>query len=140
MSRKNKAVKELKRRLIEEPEFKVAAEYFFDVVARLPGMRVSETAQHPRVQQAVATSVSEVLDKNVDASHVLVGRLSGTELLHGMAHVGGALCAFFYFEADDVGLVMVSPFVHDEATAFIRLSLFELPAYFRAAPGSSTPS
>ena len=117
----------LKQRLKESTDFKVAADYFLDVVARLPDMRAAKRLSHARLQCAVAVAVAYALGEKVDPDDVMVSRLPDTDLLHGMVVYRGAACVFFYFSDEDLGLLVISPFADGQGTALIRLSLFELP-------------
>ena len=126
-------IAELRERMTGS-DFKAAADYFFDTFVGLPELRDTRTVRHDRLDVAVRTVIAQYFDGQ-KPQQLLIGRLDKTPLLHGMAALDGVICAFFYFEDIDTGLVVLSPFASGGTTAFVRFSLFDVGHEARLTAG-----
>lgn len=125
-------VDELRRRLLDEADFARAAEYFFDEVVFAPGAERGARVKKPELAAAVRAAIAHALGESGDVRPKMM-RLAKTPLVHGMVPVPGAMCAFFYFEDEDVGLVIVSRASSGRAH-YARISVIPVPGAAGQAP------
>lgn len=125
MSTLDAQVERLRRLLRSSQDFGVPAAYFFDEVAEDPAaLGVQE--RHARLELTLRRTIAALMPTPTLAD-LLILRVPGTSMLHGAALMRGAVCAFFYFEDDDRGLVVLDPLPRVGRTHYLRFTVTERP-------------
>jgi hypothetical protein len=122
---------ELRARLLHETGYERAFHYFLEEFggdAAFVAMGDVDKAAH---LEAVITHIaSKALGKPAPLVEARISRLLGHGFKHGCAAVDGRAAIFFYFEADNTGLLAIIPGARGEA----EIARFRLPPELAARP------
>jgi hypothetical protein len=105
----------LRERMLHPTDYEKSVYYFLEEFAGdAEFVRVSDKASLPHLVAALVKVVSQALNKKVELEGALISRLSAHRFIHGNAQADGRIILFFYFEADDTGMVMIIPGIRGE--------------------------
>ena len=120
----------LRERMLHPTDYERAVSYFLDEFAGdREFVRVSDPEPMPQLVAVLAQVVSQAVGRRVELNNALVSHLRVHRFVHGNAQADGRVVLFFYFQADDTGVVMLVPGIHGEMEV----------ARFRAAGGLGDP-
>src|SRR6185312_9760931 len=106
----------LRGRLLHPTDYDQAVGYFLEEFAGdAEFIRASDPDEAPHLKTVLSHVASKALGKRVEIEGALVSHLREHRFYHGNAQADGRIVIFFYFEADDVGLVMLMPGVSSQA-------------------------
>lgn len=107
---------ELKKRMLHATDYEKAVHYFLEEFAGDQAfVRGSDCETMPHLVAVLTQVVAKAVGQQVELEGVLVSYLRAHRFVHGNARADGRIVLFFYFEADDVGVMMLIPGVRGEA-------------------------
>ena len=105
----------LRERLLHPTDFELAVNYFLEEFAGdAEFVRASDKETMPHLVAVLDEVVSKDLGRKVKLEGALVSYLREHRFVHGNAQADGRIVLFFYFEADDAGMMMLIPGVRGE--------------------------
>lgn len=106
----------LRGRLLHPTEYDQAMSYFLEEFAGDGGfVRASDPDEAPHLKAVLSQVVSGALSKRLEVEGSLVSHLREHRFYHGNAQAEGRIVLFFYFSAEDVGMLMMMPGMRGEA-------------------------
>lgn len=120
----------LRERMLHPTDYEKAVHYFLEEFAGDEAfVRASDCETMPHLVAVLSKVVSKAIGRRVDLEGALVSYLREHQFVHGNARADGRIVLFFYFEADDAGVMMLIPGVRGEGDV----------ARFRVAGGLVDP-
>jgi hypothetical protein len=114
---------ELKRRLINEDDFRKVWEAFFDWMdANLEFMDLGRPVSDRQIEAVIAHVVPQMFPGDRSAIMLRLIRLADQKFVHGAVNVGKRAGGVLYFEDVNVGLLAVSEQPPSDETKFARFS------------------
>jgi len=105
----------LRERLLHPTDFELAVNYFLEEFAGDPEfVRASHKETMPHLIAVLEEVVSKDIGRAVKLQGALVSYLREHRFVHGNAQADGRIVLFFYFEAEDAGMMMLIPGVRGE--------------------------
>jgi hypothetical protein len=105
----------LRERLLHPEHYERAVHYFLEEFAGDGGfVRASDPAPRPHLVAVLGRVVSQIIGRRVELEGALVSYLGAHQFVHGNARADGRIVLFFYFEANDTGMLMLIPGVQGE--------------------------
>jgi hypothetical protein len=131
----------LKNLLQTSKNFSDVVDYFFtNLTERSPAfMQAGKRAKHPLIRKTVELIGTQILQKEVTVSHLILLKLSKYHFYHGSCFIEGNMCNILYFEDIDMGMVGISNLSSDYVH-FTRFTCFRVKGMDESsmpAPGSS---
>jgi hypothetical protein len=106
----------LRERLLHPTEYDQAMSYFLEEFAGDGEfVRASDPEDAPHLKAVLSHVVSGALGKRIEVEGALVSHLREHRFYHGNAQAEGRIVLFFYFAAEDVGLMMLIPGMRGQA-------------------------
>lgn len=100
----------LRERMLHPTDYEKAVHYFLEEFAGdQEFVRASDPEQMPHLVAVLGKVVSKSLGQTIELQGALISYLREHRFIHGNGQADGRIVLFFYFEADDTGLVMIIP-------------------------------
>ncbi len=99
----------LKDKLLTCDTFSEIQEMFFDVVAENQEfIRLSKKTKHPIIKAAVSAIGKQLLEKEVEITHLMLLKYKKANFYHGTCFIDGHMTSVFFFQDIDIGLISLS--------------------------------
>src|SRR5580765_544133 len=106
----------LRKRLLHPTDYDQSLTYFLEEFAGDGAfVRASDPDEAPHLKAVLSHVVSGALSKHVKVEGALVSYLREHQFYHGNAQADGRIVLFFYFNKEDIGMMMLMPGVRGEA-------------------------
>ena len=106
----------LRGRLLHPTDYDQAVGYFLEEFAGdAEFIRASDPDEAPHLKTVLSHVASKAFGKRVEIEGALVSHLREHRFYHGNAQAEGRIVLFFYFAAEDVGLMMLIPGMRGQA-------------------------
>lgn len=117
--------------MLHPTDYEKAVHYFLEEFAGDQAfVRASDCEKMPHLVAVLTKVVSTAIGRPVPLEGALVSHLREHQFVHGNARADGRIVLFFYFKAEDAGVMMMIPGVRGEGEV----------ARFRIAGGLVDPS
>ncbi|TWI68624.1 hypothetical protein LZ24_02460 [Desulfobotulus alkaliphilus] len=100
-------LKKLKHKLINESDFSIIANYFFDIVEQHPIIKNAKIVKNKILIQAVMAVGESYFNGKVIASQPRILHVNNTNFYHGAVMLNDCLSVFCYFEDLKKGMLSI---------------------------------
>ena len=100
------AIKELRRLLVNEDEFEITKDYFFDWVKEHEKTAFNTRTKNKALTKLLNVGLSDAFKKEISVQNIQMFEVKNIYFMHGMGSFERGNASFFYFSDIDWGMIV----------------------------------